>query len=110
MHKSLNKVIKTNVTVAIITFIAVILITSGVTYSLFQVDKNNTTNQTISIGNLSASINSVKGAVLLNDLYPKLYSELSEDDKIYEFTISNDGDYNLIYNVYLKDATQNFLT
>lgn len=110
MHKSLNKVIKTNVLVAIITFVAVILITSGVTYSLFQVDKNNTTDQTISIGNLSASINSVKGAVLLNDLYPKLYSELSEADKIYEFSISNDGDYNLIYNVYLKDATQNFLT
>ncbi len=109
MNKAMNKVIKSHIVLACISFVAVALIATGVTYSLFQVDKENTTNQNITIGNLSAKLNSIEGAVVLNDLYPTLSTELTMDDKIYNFSILNDGDYDVQYEIYLKDATDSLL-
>ncbi len=109
MDKAFNKVIKSHVTLAVLSVVAVVLMVSGVTYSLFQIDKHNTTNQTISVGTLDANITSVKGGIVVSDLYPKKASELGEDEKIYEFTISNTGTYDIQYEIYLKDATDALL-
>lgn len=105
MNKAFNKVIKSHVLLAVLTVFAAVLLTSTVTYSLFQIQNKNTKNQTIAIGDLSADMTSITGAMVLNDLYPKEAKKVDDNDKKYEFTIKNDGTYDLKYEIYLSDST-----
>lgn len=110
MKSAMDKLIKKYFIVSIISFFMVLVITGTASYALFQIDKENTTNQNISVGNLSASLTSIEGAVVLKDLYPELSTNLPEDYKTYNFTVSNGGDYDLKYEIYLKDATSELLS
>ncbi len=109
MNKAFDKVIKSHIGLAILSFFAVVLMAGGVSYSLFQIDKKNTTNQTVAVGTLSGELTSITGAIVVNDLYPQSASEITADGKKYSFTISNTGTYDLNYEIYLKDATDALL-
>lgn len=109
MNKAFNKVIKSHVLLAALTVFAAVLLTTSVTYSLFQVQHKNTKNQTIAVGNLSADMASITGAMILNDLYPEEASKITDEDKKYEFTLKNDGTFDLKYEIYLLDATATLL-
>ncbi len=109
MNKAFDKVIKSHIGLAILSFFAVVLMAGGVSYSLFQIDKKNTTNQTVAVGTLSGELTSIAGAIVVNDLYPQSASEITADGKKYSFTISNTGTYDLNYEIYLKDSTDTLL-
>ena len=109
MNKTFDKVIKSHIGLAILSFFAVVLMAGGVSYSLFQIDKKNTTNQTVAVGTLSGELTSITGAIVVNDLYPQSSSEITADGKKYSFTISNTGTYDLNYEIYLKDSTDTLL-
>ena len=94
---------------AVLSVFAVVLMAGGVSYSLFQVDKRNTTNQTVAVGTLDANITSIEGGIVVSDLYPESASTVGDDHKKYNFTISNTGTYDIEYTVYLKDATDELL-
>ena len=110
MDKAFNKVIKSHVVLAVLSVFAVVLLSAGVTYSLFQIDKRNTTNQKIEIGTMSGSISSIEGGIVVKDLYPQKANTITDADPKYAFTITNDGTYDLNYEVYLKDATDTLLS
>lgn len=109
MNKAFNKVIKSHVLLAVLTVFAAVLLTTSVTYSLFQVQHKNSKNQTIAVGNLSADISSITGEMILNDLYPQEAAKITDDDKKYAFTLKNDGTFDLKYEIYLIDATDTLL-
>lgn len=109
MNKAFNKVIKSHVLLAVLSVFAAVLLTTGVTYSLFQSQNKNATNQTIAVGDLSADMTSIEGAMILNDLYPEEAKKITDDDKKYSFTLSNTGTYDLKYEIYLVDATDAIL-
>lgn len=107
MNRPVNKLIKTNVFLAILSVLSVILVASGVSYALFKVENKNTENQVIAIGNLSINMTDNNAIEVLN-LYPQTESSLtSEINKIYTFTPSNNGDYTVRYEIYLTDTTSN---
>ena len=108
MDNAFNRVIKSHVKLTILSVIAVMLLTVGITYSLFQIDNKNTENQKIFVGNLDASLTSTSNTVVLSDIYPTSVSDLDGQTK-YTFTISNTGDYDISYRVYLSDNTSSFL-
>jgi len=109
MNKSMNKVIKSHVILAVLTVFSVVLLAGGLTYSLFYMENGNTTNQKIAIGDLSADLSSVSGKIVLNDLYPESAADITDEDLKYTFTVTNDGDYPIDFEIYLKDATDTFL-
>ena len=109
MNTTINKVLKSHVVLAVLSVFAVVLMAGGVSYSLFQVDKRNTTNQTVAVGTLDANITSIEGGIVVSDLYPESASTVGDDHKKYNFTISNTGTYDIEYTVYLKDATDELL-
>ncbi len=109
MNITINKVLKSHVVLAVLSVFAVVLMAGGVSYSLFQVDKRNTTNQTVAVGTLDANITSIEGGIVVSDLYPESASTVGDDHKKYNFTISNTGTYDIEYTVYLKDATDELL-
>lgn len=110
MDKSFNGVIKKHVVLAVLSVVAVMLMAGGVTYALFQIDHKNTVDQTVAVGTLDVNITSIKGGIVVSDLYPEKASEITDEDKKYNFTISNTGTYDVRYEVYLKDATDALLT
>jgi hypothetical protein len=110
MDKTFNKIIKSQVFLSILTVTAVMLLTVGTTYAIFQVDNKNTTNQVISLGTLDATLTSGTGTVTLSDLYPTDMSSIGTDDNKYSFTVKNTGTYALNYEIYLLDNTSSFLT
>jgi len=110
MNKAFNKVIKSHIGLTVLTVLAVVLLTGGVTYSLFQMEGINSQNQTIAIGTLSTDMTSSSGAIILNDMYPEDANKITDEDTKYTFTISNTGTYTVKYKIYLKDATETFLT
>ncbi len=105
MNKAFNKVIKSHVLLTALTVVAVVLLASGVTYSLYQIENKNEKNQSIAVGDLNADISSITGAIILNDLYPESSSKITDDSKKYTFTLTNSGTFDIKYQVYLKDAT-----
>ncbi len=109
MNRAFNKVIKSHIALAVLTVFAVVLMSAGVTYSLFQIDKRNKENQVVEIGTLSAGATSSVQSIVLNDLYPQSASKVTEEDKKFTFTLTNDGTYDVKYTVYMKDVTDNFL-
>ena len=109
MDKALNKVIKSHMTLTVLSVVAVVLLMGGVSYSIFQIDRKNTTNQKIQVGTLDPSITSIEGGIVVSDLYPESSSSITDDTKRYTFTIANNGTYNISYEVYLKDATDTLL-
>ena len=109
MNTTINKVLKSHMVLAVLSVFAVVLMAGGVSYSLFQVDKRNTTNQTVAVGTLDANITSIEGGIVVSDLYPESASTVGDDHKKYNFTISNTGTYDIEYTVYLKDATDELL-
>ena len=109
MNTTINKVLKSHMVLAVLSVFAVVLMAGGVSYSLFQVDKRNTTNQTVAVGTLDANITSIEGGIVVSDLYPESASTVGDDHKKYNFTISNTGTYDIDYTVYLKDATDELL-
>ncbi len=109
MNKSMNKVIKSHVVLAVLTVFSVVLLAGGLTYALFQMENPNTENQKIAIGNLSANLSSVSGKIVLNDLYPENAADITDEDLKYLFTVTNDGDYDIDYEIYLTDETTSFL-
>ncbi len=110
MNKAFNKVIKSHVTLTVLTVFAVVLLSGGITYSLFYLENRNEKNQSIAVGTLDGNITSITGAMVLNDLYPEKAAEITNDTKKYEFTISNNGTYDISYKIYLKDATDALLS
>jgi len=110
MNTTINKVLKSHIVLAVLSVFAVVLMAGGVSYSLFQVDKRNTTNQTVAVGTLDANITSIEGGIVVSDLYPESASTVGDDHKKYNFTISNTGTYDIEYTVYLKDATDELLS
>ena len=105
-----DRVIKKHIAIAVMSFFAVLIVASGVSYSLFQIDKRNTTNQTVAVGTLDANITSIAGGIVVSDLYPQKESAITDEDKKYVFTISNTGTYDIEYEVYLKDSTDALLS
>ena len=109
MNTTINKVLKSHMVLAVLSVFAVVLMAGGVSYSLFQVDKRNTTNQTVAVGTLDANITSIEGGIVVSDLYPESASTIGDDHKKYNFTISNTGTYDIEYTIYLKDATDELI-
>ncbi len=109
MNRAFNKIIKSNVLLSVLTVLAVVLLTTGVTYSLFVQEHKNTKNQTIAVGKLDTDITSITGAIVLNDIYPEKADKITEESKKYEFTLSNNGTFDLKYRIYLKDSTSELL-
>lgn len=109
MNSAFNKIIKSHVLLAILSVVAVALLTIGVSYSLFQIEHKNAKNQIIAVGTLDADIESISGAIVLNDLYPEKATKITDEDTKYSFTISNSGTYDIDYKIYLKDATIDLL-
>ncbi len=109
MNKAFNKVIKSHVLLTVLTVFAVVLLTTGVTYSIFTAQNKNTTNQTIAVGNLNADLKSITGALILDDLYPEEAIKITDEDKKYTFTVENNGTFDLNYEIYLMDATANLV-
>lgn len=99
MNKSFNKLIKSNVILAVLSVFAVVLLVTSVSYSLFITEDKNETNQRINIGNLDAKI--VATPFTLNDLYPESESSaLEKNNNLFNFTLENDGDYDVSYYAY----------
>ena len=109
MNSSFNKVLKSHIVLAVLSVFAVVLLAGGVSYSLFQIDKKNTTNQTVAIGTLDANITSIEGGIVVSDLFPESASAIGDSYKKYNFTIANTGTYDIDYVIYLKDATDTLL-
>ncbi len=110
MNKALNKVIKTHVLLTVLTVFAVVLLTVGVTYSIFTAQNKNTENQSIAVGNLSVDLKSITGALVLDDLYPEEAIDITDEYKKYTFTIENSGTYDLKYQIYLIDSTDDLIS
>ncbi len=109
MNKAFNKVIKSHVLLTVLTVFAAVLLTTGVTYSIFTAQNRNATNQTIAVGNLNADLKSITGALILDDLYPEEAIKITDEDKKYTFTVENSGTFDLNYEIYLMDATSNLV-
>lgn len=109
MNKAFNKVIKSHVLLAVLTVVAAVLLTTGVTYSLFQIQNKNKENQNIAVGTLDANLTSITGAMILDDLYPEKASSITDEDKKFEFNLENNGTFDLKYRIYLKDSTAELL-
>ncbi len=105
----INKVIKKNILLVILSFVAFIMLAMGASYALFFQYNENTTNQVISVGNVDASLSSSTGVLSITDLSPKNYSDLEPNENTYSFTVSNTGSYTLQYEVYLTNNTESFI-
>ncbi len=104
MDKSLDKIIKKHVVLTALTGVAVVLLMITVTYGLYQVNHENTTDQEISLGDFNVDLTSTSGQITLSNLNPGV-----ENETTYTFTTSNTGDYVVKYNVYFTDNTTTFL-
>lgn len=109
MNKAFNRVIKSHILLAIMTFFAVALLSIGITYSIFQIDSKNTRNQVVEIGVLDAVGTSSTDPFVLNDLYPESANKITEENKKFNFTLNNNGTYDVKYTVYMNDITDSFL-
>ena len=105
----ISKVIKKNIFLVIISFVAFIMLAIGASYALFFQYDANTTNQIISVGTVDASLSSSTGVLSITNLSPKNYSDLEPNENTYSFTISNTGSYTLQYEVYFTDNTATFI-
>ena len=104
MDKSLDKIIKKHVVLTALTGVAVVLLMVTVTYGLYQVNHENTSDQEISLGDFNVDLTSTSGQITLSNLKPGV-----ENETTYTFTTSNTGDYIVKYNVYFTDNTTTFL-
>ena len=86
---------------SIIAVVGIIALIVEISYALFSSnDKGN--NQVISTGVLSLLLEE-KGSLTLDNLQDMTDTEGMEQDTYYEFNITNDGDANASYKVYLLD-------
>ena len=109
MNKSFNKLIKSNLLLAVLSVFTIILLVSSVSYSLFIKEDKNSINQSISIGDLSARASS--STFTLSGMYPETESSaLAKSNNIYTFTLTNDGDYFVNYDVYLTAVSSSSIT
>jgi len=106
MTKYFNKIIKSQIRLAVLSLFAVVLLITSVSYALFQKENPNSENQTISIGELDAALTSTSGStgIVISDIYPTSESSVGSANT-YTFTVTNTGDYALNYEVYLSDNT-----
>lgn len=109
LDKPFDRLIRKHIALAVLSFVAVALFASGVSYALFQIDHKNTVDQTVAVGTLDTNISSIEGGIVVTDLYPQRESDITNSDKKYTFTIANTGTYDVEYEVYLKDATDALL-
>ena len=99
MNKSFNKLIRSNVVLAVLSVFTVILLMTGLSYSLFTKEDVNSTNQVINLGVLSARASAT--TFTLNDLYPETESSaLSKNNNVFNFSLVNDGTYDINYYLY----------
>ena len=112
MNKAFNKIIKSQVKLTILSVVAVILVTFGTTYALFSTTHRNTTNQTISIGEINAGVTGGT-PITLADIYPIEESEIGESIPAYTFTITNPNapnNYAVNYELFLGDYTSEIMS
>ena len=108
MNRSLNKMIKKHTVLSVLTVIAVVMLTFGVSYSIFTTSHKNTSDQTIEIGDFDVSLTSTSGQIIVSDLYPTSVDNIGNNN-IYSYTVTNTGDYSVYYTMYLTDYTSQFL-
>lgn len=108
MNKSLNKLIKKHTVLSVLTVVAVVMLTFGVSYSIFTTSHENTSDQTIDIGEFDVTLSSSTGQIIVSDLYPTSVDNIGNNN-IYSFTVTNNGDYSVYYSMYLTDYTSQFL-
>ena len=104
-----DKIIKRQYGLMVLSIIAVILLSTGITYGLYQTSHQNTTNQTISIGTLSLT-KTTGTAINILDAYPISEEDITSDYPKYTFGLTNDGDYALSYQLYLEDVTSSAIS
>ena len=97
---TIDKLIRRQIKLTILSVIAVVLITSTITYALYQTNHENSTDQVISIGNLGLTATGTP--ITLEGLYPMEEYDLTSSYPSYNFTLENktnglNNDYTLMY-------------
>ncbi len=110
MGIAINRVIKKNIFVLVLSTIVLILLITGISFAYFIKEDTSSSNQIISVGSIDASLSSSSQVLSITNLSPKKYEDLDENENVYSFTISNTGSYALKYEVYLIDNTESFIS
>lgn len=86
----------------IICLLLALIIMIGGTYAILSVTKVGENKNTITVGDLSLTIENETNQISLNNAYP-MTDEEGENTTIYEFSLKNDSDIAINYKVSLKD-------